>query len=634
MAANPIDVLADHNDGNNSAKDQELLDRALRHFKEAMDAFGDWRGEAATDFAFRSGDQWDDEDLAKLEEQGRPHITFNRIEPVIDAVAGLELVNRQEVRYIPRELGDTKINELLTEAAKWARDNCDAEDEESEAFLDAVTCGMGWVETRMDYETEPDGQIVMERRDPLAMLWDPSSTMNNLRDRNWQMYISDMDRDVFDATWPDADISGKGPWDGIEWEPDKEPHDATEAYLYEKDQSGNRRQTDPVRVVVYQWREREPYYRVADPNTGVIVAFSEQRYRATKDKLDRMGVKAVKQSRWTYKQAFFAGRTVLERGPSPCKYDFTFHVITGKRDRNKNTWYGIVRAMRDPNRWSNKFFGEILEIIQAGSKGGLLLESGAAQNPRELEDKWADPRGVIILNNGAISQKRMMERRQSQYPQGLDRLLQFAISSIPEVTGVNMELLGLAGKVQPGILEAQRKQAGLTILGRMFNSLRRYRKEQGRALLYFIQTYISDGRLIRIMGRDGARYVPLLKDPQIREYDVVVDDSPNAPNQKEKVWTLISELLPFLASAGVPLPPDVFDYIPLPQSLAQKWKEMLTGPNTPEARQEQAKVKAMQERNAQAEIDEKESKATKNYADAQYKTAQAAAENRQISKSE
>jgi hypothetical protein len=75
-----------------------------------------------------------------------------------------------------------KKNELLTSAAKWFRPQCDAEDEESDAFGDLVLCGMGWTETRLDYEDNPEGDPKVDRTDPLEMVWDSGAKKRNLVD--------------------------------------------------------------------------------------------------------------------------------------------------------------------------------------------------------------------------------------------------------------------------------------------------------------------------------------------------------------------------------------------------------------------------------------------------------------------
>ena len=116
-----------------------------------------WRREAREDFDFEAGEQLNEEDKAILTDAKRPIVIFNRIGTTVDSVAGQEVGARQEVQSLPRRQGGVKKNELLTSAAKWFRQQCDAEDEESDAFRDMVVYGMGWTETRLDYEDNPEG---------------------------------------------------------------------------------------------------------------------------------------------------------------------------------------------------------------------------------------------------------------------------------------------------------------------------------------------------------------------------------------------------------------------------------------------------------------------------------------------
>lgn len=561
--------------------DEDLLLQINARWEQADKLLSDWRNEAREMYDFVAGNQWSEEDLQKLRDELRPAITFNRTGPVVDAVGGLEIQNRQETRYIPREQGDVKVNEVLTGAAKWARDNCDAEDEESEAFMDAVICGMGWTETRMDYEVDADGKPMIERRNPMRMWWDAMAEKPNLADARWLMYIYDMPRDEFEQRFPDADVPTIGPWDREALDL-IDPLDATQRDLrpYADDhRSRIEDQQKFVRMARYQWYELEDVYRVFDPQSGSSVVLPAYRYKALKSRIDRIGTKVIKQQGRCYYEAYITGHEILKRGLGPCDNEFTFRAITAKRDQTKNIWYGLVRAMRDPQLWANKFFSQILHIINRNAKGGAFAEEGAFKDPRRAEEQWADPGSLILLKDGAVREEKIKERQFTQLPPGLDKMLQFAITSIPDVTGVNLELLGLAGREQAGVLEAQRKQAGLSILARLFNSLRRYRKEQGRVMLYFIQHYLSDGRLIRITGEKGQEYVRLAKNAEAATYDVVVDDAPTSPNMRERVWLVLGEMMPHMLKMGVPIPPEVLDYSPLPESLAQKWKELLTGPN-------------------------------------------------------
>jgi hypothetical protein len=284
--------------------------------------------------------------------------------------------------------------------------------------------------------------------------------------------------------------------------------------------------------------------------------------------------KAVKQQVNKYYQAFLAGDSLLEHEPIEANA-FTLKAMTGKRERNKNVFIGVVRAMIDPQMWGNKFFVQIMHILNTAAKGGVLFESETFANPRKAMQDWAKPDAMIELTRGALSGQnpRLQERAPTVFPQGTEQMMEFTLNNLPQVTGISLEQMGLVERDQPIGLEVQRKKAGYAILAVFFDALRHYRKQQGRVQLFFIQNYISDGRLIKIKGEDGIQqYIPLLRKPDLLEYDVIVDDAPMSPNQKEMVWSMMMQMMPMLQEMQVPS--DVWttllEYSPLPSSVSGK----------------------------------------------------------------
>jgi hypothetical protein len=619
-------------------ENEDITEQVTSDLKKSRDHSRQWRSDAAEDFGFVDGkSQWSEEEREFLRDSLRPEVTFNRVGPVIDVICGEEIANRQEVRYIPRSQGDAKANEVYTAAASWVRDMCDAEDEESDAFRDAVICGMGWTETRMDYEDDLEGMAVIERIDPLEMYWDHTAKKQNLSDARWFARVKKFHKDEVAKMWPDKadDITGGNDL----WGEDDDggtPHRtyAGDQYQYGDGEGSEQSDADLIEVVEYQYYDFEDVYRIQVPpaiqqrlamvgmNVQANEIVSPKLHDRIKEKADEFGIefKSVKQKRKRYMHVFMAGELELEHAPIKCKA-FKFKPITGRRDRNDNTWYGFVRAMKDPQRWANKWLSQVMHIINSNAKGGLMAEKDAFDNPRKAEEEWADPQSITFLKPGGLS--KVMPKSPITYPAGLDKLMEFAVSSIRDVSGVSVEMLGMREGNQPGILEYQRKQAGLRILATMFNALRRYRKEQGRLLLSFIEEYLTDGRLIRIVGEEGAKYIPLTKQEGTTTYDVIVDDAPTSPNQKDKVFSILSTLVPQLVAAGIPVPPDVVDYMPLPEDLIEKWKAMLVqqqdaGVSQEEAAMMQANMEYLQAENQKLRADA-EGKMMKAQLDAQLK---------------
>lgn len=600
--------------------DEKVLTEFKRRLRESQEHSRDWRDEARTLYDLRAGHQWGPEDVAALEEkyQGAyPTTTFNLTNKYIDAVTGLQINNRQEMRYYPREEGDAGVDEFSTGAVKWCRDQSEAEDEETDSFGDVFLTGMAWVEHFLDDSEDPEaGFIAQERRDPLEMHWDPMSRRRNLADRRYQIRIKAMTAEEYEEFFgEDAEnLEGANSLAMDESSPQHIPipHDYG---------SSNQRGTTSAGVVYvadYQFcRNRKSWSVTAQfPEGPLKQVFQDSEWRQIKPSLERSGVpfEAERITTKVYHRAWICGDKVKGK-VKELVCGFTYEAITGQRDRNTNTWYGMGRVIKDPQCWVNKFFASILYTISVNSKGGLMAEEDAFEDQAKAEQSWANPAAITFTAAGAISGNKIQPKPPAPYPQGMDRLMEFTLSLLPLTSGMNPELMGLVDRQQPGVLEAQRKQAAMAIIAWVFDAMRRYYKRSGKLMLSMIREYMTDGQLIRISGDQGSKYLPLLKDRLTAKFDIIIDEAPTSVNMRERVWGILQSVIPMALQANLPIPPKVLDYAPLPAELTQEWKKLLQP--TPEQQQQKQKAQQIQERAAGASIAKDESAAQLNQAKAQ-----------------
>lgn len=542
-----------------------------------------WREEAVRAFDFVAGHQWSDDDKRKLEDQKRPAVTFNRTAPIIKAVCGLEVNNRQSVVFLPRKMGDAAKNEIYTATAKWMRDECNAEDEESEAFRDATICGEGWVENRMEYDEEPTGAFAEERLDPLEMGVNKGACKANYKDARLMYRVRDLEvldaKDMFpnlepaaiNVTWLSNDNT---PEDGGMGFKRDYPEDTREGL------ASAAGQLTKCRVVHVQWWERQTVHMVAQDGQE-LQTLSAEDFKVFKQRADMAGIEYQHASvpQRVYHEAFLGATGILPDATGQGKRKlpmnmFQWRVITGERDRKLKCFYGLLRDMFDPQMWANKWLSQTMQIMNNNAKGGIMAETDSFMDMRRAEQDWADPTKIVWVKPGAISKQKIKDRTPPPMPQGLNDLMAFALSSLRDTTGVNLELLGQADREQAASLEMQRRQSAMTILATLFDSLRRFRKDQGRAMLHFIEL-LPKGTLVRVVEKGLTKFIPLVKDQESVKYDVIVDEAPSSPNQKQAVWAMVMQLM----QSGIQLSPEtvlaLLKYSPLPESVVAEIEQSM-----------------------------------------------------------
>jgi hypothetical protein len=631
------------------SEDTDFL-RLKKMVREAHSGRSKWRAEAKTNFDLIANHQWSEEDMEILDEQNRPAVSFNRAAPLVDAVCGLEINNRQGVVYLPREQGDVGADEARTNLAKWVRDVCAAEDEESEAFRDMVICGEGWTETRMDYDENVQGQIVEERVDPLEVGVNVGAQKTNYKDARLvyrtremeyyeakDLFESPLEAPVIHAAWFERDETPADGGEGFKKDfPDK-TRDALER------ESGRNAK---VVVVQVQWWEREPVHLVAVDGAPDLEELSPDDFKQFESRVQMMQqadmaatqqhaampidlatgalvpppeptaptYNSAKVMRRCYYEGFLGAAGMIDKKKMEVQ-EFTLKVMTGKRDRKMNCFYGMVRDMVDPQRWGNKWLSQTLHILNSNAKGGIMAETDAFANVKKAEQDWSNPNKIVWVKPGAIEKNKIKERNPPPVPQGLSDLIQFAMGSLRDVTGVNLELLGQADREQAASLEAQRRQSAMTTLASLFNSLRHYRKDQGRLLLKFIEL-LPEGTLYYVLEQGQHKYVPLIKKGDIAQYDVILDQSPTSPDQKQYIWSVTTQLLASGLQLPMPVIVQLLKYSPYPESVvAEIGKALgLDGQQSPEQLQEklaqaeqalQVMEQALQKATNEAESEEK-----------------------------
>lgn len=576
--------------------------------KEATDFIGPWHKMATSNFSFVAGDQWQEEARSSMKEQRRPALVYNQTKPIIDAVAGSEVVNRFEAKFLPRSASlsdvDSVVAEALGEVYKSIRQHSSMEHHESRAYHDTLTAGVGCTETYVDYEASPNGRIITRWTPVRQVAWDPKAQEQNLTDAGYIIRAHWLSEDHFNFLFPGyeevvSDIKNPGleffggfagvSRVGDDYQIRPENSLATSFYDFRR-----------KRILVYeiQYFERVRHLRAFIGDSPVWVRPEE------KDEFVRVLVEGgmdegtalsslVELPRRLYRRAMITGREILQDDDLIVD-DFTYKFITGYPDQSDESymnWVGLVESLKDPQQMVNKLLSQILYFLTI-NPNALVAEEGVFVNKEQAEQDISDPNKIVEVTRGAIKDGRMVPRlNRSPIPSGMGDLLAFSLDAMPRTSGVNPFFLGSGindlRRTPASSIQSVQRQA-MVILSVLMDSLRYYRKNHATMIVKFIQKVMTSDMVERIITPEirevnQMRTADLIMSTEVTETDIVVDEAPTTPNAQSELRSdlLQSGLLQALIGAGIPLPPKLFDYLGLPSTVAKEmqglYQSMLQG---------------------------------------------------------
>jgi hypothetical protein len=587
----------------NAAEEANLARRQWEAYTRARDhGHTDYIEIAKQCDAFYRGEQWDEADIAALDDQGRPALTINTILPTVNTVLGEQSTRRADVVFKPRGSGMQETADVLTKLYMQISDNNKLDWVESQVFADGLIQDRGWFDVRIDFDDHINGEVRITQKDPLDIIIDPDA--KEYDPRTW--------KEIFETKWMSIDdieeIYGQGKADklrtiaevgstlgsdSIEYE--EERYGDTYSGEYASDYPHNpeeARALRSIRVVERQHYKLKECMFYVDPVTGdkreIPYEWSQKKREKFADDYGLYIVtKLAKKVRWTVT----ADTVVLFDDWSPYN-SFTLVPYFPYWRRGKP--FGMVRNLISPQEQLNKISSQELHIVNTTANSGWIVESGSltGMTADDLEEHGAETGLVLEFNRGSQPPAKIPP---NQIPTGLDRISQKAAANIKTISGISDAMLGTDSPEVSGIAIQAKQNRGVLMIQVPLDNLKKTRHYLAEKVLELVQGYYTEERVIQITDEEDP-YQPkvpmpinqmtpegrIINDLTLGEYEVVINDAPARDNFDEVQFAEAIEL----RKVGVPIPNDLivrYSHLAKKAEIADRIRQMEgTAPPTPE----------------------------------------------------
>lgn len=477
---------------------------AKANVKSALSATSNWRQNAAEDYAFMQGKQWEDADLKKMRDAGRPVITINRIRATVNLLCGYASQNETEPDFLPRSEEDDRISRVAKGITKYCLDRAHYQRNKGKCFRDKIICGLAnyWVSYEFDYN-KLDGAIKIERVSPFDVFIDPESTEENLSDAQFVGRYSWESTRKLKQVYPDKAneidmLSHK--YDDTELEAGTIETINGEALWYNE-------KYKKVRVVQYWYKEygKKNVYMtkegLIDENNPLFVV------------LLATGKKPTSIPDTIIRYATFSDSVLLEEGESPYKHG-KFPLVreycyyTGELIDDELEPAGVVRDLKDAQREKNKNRSQRMHVVNQQSLGVRFWQGQIDEHDKKIiEKKSTTPGANIFLKPGVTFQdgtpsmdsaiNLTLEQQADNDFYSISGITPESLSgSIGSMSGKAIDLRQSVTTVQTADIFAQTKEAELQIVKLLWGE----KNAPG-----LIPQFYNQEKAMRILGDDGKK---------------------------------------------------------------------------------------------------------------------------------
>jgi len=582
--------------------------------------------------------------------QSIKQVEFNKVKPYVNAIVGFMIGQRKKPDYqakLTDKPEQQMYSDYLNSLSDYIRKNTYANQMETRQDMDMVIGGIGATDTCLtlnggEATRDPNGEIIVERVNPLEVGYDPAATQPNLLDSRWVYRVKEYDAEeaehLFDAEEEDFETVQLDDNTNYQFNPIGGINDKIGFEYSDANRS-------MVRVYFHQFYLIESFYRVDNPllqmnNPALQEALAAAFLQVNNDeeafsfdpaalvlvitqgikkqvadifKAFEIPFKPIEEKRKAYYTGIYSGDKVFRVFKSPSQQGFSIKFKTGDRDEVNKIWTGIVASMRDPSRYYNKSLTEMMLIIASNSRGGVMYEKSAIENVQAFEKNYTRNQAAVEVADGALSGGKVIPKATPAMPSGYENILQISDASMSQVTGIDETFFGVsASGNETAMLQRQRMTQATTILAPYFDSIELYGVEQARMMLSFMRLLVaaSDGRMFKAMNDDGqVIFERMSQDFLVDEYEIDIGELPETPLLKEYKTQQIGNVAAGMMQVGDQRYREMYaaavEYMPFTTREKTNIKRILLGeaPIDPQIVQQlQAQIQELQSQNSQASL--------------------------------
>jgi len=516
---------------------KNIVDPALDDYQKIVNDFGErydrsyqminpFYAEAYRDQSYYLSNQWSPEEMHWLSQQGRSSYTYNMCMRMINLIEGIQRQNRLATIASPIENASEKTAEILTDTLQYVMTKNSGYDTISTGFKDAMVTGISWISPWIDYRDDPiNGDIKFHLDHWNDTIWDPFFYKQDLSDCAFFARRKYLSRSAVISLLPEKEDEIMRLSYGT--------RDNKFTYIPYVRQGALNKLMSYTEYWSKKWVVRDV---LVDMDSGETME-----WKGPKDRLNavmqmqpnlrrmRKPVQQVELGIICENQLLYYGRDpygLNDYGMTPI-----FAVYEPSYDLYQWKMQSLIRLIRDPQTELNKRRSKMVDILDSSINTGWIVKSNVSTD-NEAWFKSNQGQTIFIKPEGDVhADVRRIDP--PVIPEGHFALMEQFMDDIPNILGINPEMLGMpeGDKIETAaILAKMRVNAGLISLRRLFDNLSQTQKILGEKTIKLIQANYSAEKIKLITKKEPT---PEFYTGLFSRYDIVVEEGALTDTQRQ-----------------------------------------------------------------------------------------------------